>query len=152
MLVLRRLCLAATAALFALPVVGAHAAAPTFYLSPTGSDSAACSQSAPCKSFSRGYTVASPGSEVVLAAGLLRVAVALQPGGQVRLGQGALPPGRRRGRRRCGSLTISNSDNIEVRDVKTSGWGVTNGSAHIILRRVFAGDVVVRGRVLLGLG
>lgn len=69
MLVFRRLCLAATAALFLLPAAGAHAAAPAFYLSPSGNDSAACSQSAPCRSFDRGYRVASPGSEVILAAG-----------------------------------------------------------------------------------
>jgi chitodextrinase len=39
-----------------------------FYISPAGSDSNACSQAAPCKTFARGYAVASPG-QVVEAAG-----------------------------------------------------------------------------------
>jgi hypothetical protein len=140
MLVFRRVCLAATAALFLLPAAGAHAAAPTFYLSPSGNDSAACSQSAPCRTFDRGYRVASPGSEVILAAGsygsqsLSNVPVKTVATKVVfRPATGAAVT--------IGGLSINNSDNIEVRDVKTSGWGITNGAAHIILRRVFAGDV-----------
>ena len=39
------------------------------YLSPTGSDTAACTAGAPCRSLSRGYQVAQPGQTVELAAG-----------------------------------------------------------------------------------
>jgi Bacterial TSP3 repeat len=39
------------------------------YLSPSGSDSAACSQAAPCQSMARGYAVAAAGQVVQLAAG-----------------------------------------------------------------------------------
>ena len=39
------------------------------YLSPTGSDSAACTQAAPCRTIARGYQVAQPGQTVVMAAG-----------------------------------------------------------------------------------
>ena len=39
------------------------------YLSPSGSDSNACTQAAPCKSFDRAYRVAAPGATVELAAG-----------------------------------------------------------------------------------
>jgi hypothetical protein len=137
---LRRLCLTVVAALFLLPAAGAHGAAPTFYLSPSGSDSAACTQTAPCRSLDRGYRVASPGSEVILAAGsygsqsLSNVPVKSASTKVVfRPATGAAVT--------LGGLTISNSDNIEIRDVKTAGWGVTNGAAHIILRRVFAGDI-----------
>jgi hypothetical protein len=140
MLVFRRACLAATAALFLLPAAGAHAAAPTFYLSPSGNDGAACSQTAPCRTFDRGYRVASPGSEVILAAGsygsqsLSNLPVKATSTKVVfRPATGAAVT--------LGGLSFSNSDNIEVRDVRTSGWAFTNGAAHIILRRVFAGDV-----------
>ena len=39
------------------------------YLSPTGSDAAACTQAAPCRTIARGYQVAQPGQTVVMAAG-----------------------------------------------------------------------------------
>ena len=39
------------------------------FLSPSGSDTNACTQTAPCKSFQRGYERANPGQTVVLAAG-----------------------------------------------------------------------------------
>jgi hypothetical protein len=45
------------------------AAAATLYVSPSGSDSAPCSQSAPCSSFDRAYRAATPGSTVVIGAG-----------------------------------------------------------------------------------
>ena len=42
---------------------------PTFFLSPSGSDSNPCTQAAPCRSFDRGYQVAAPGQGVEAAAG-----------------------------------------------------------------------------------
>ena len=36
---------------------------------PTGSDTATCTQTAPCKSFARAYTVATAGDTVEVAAG-----------------------------------------------------------------------------------
>ena len=44
-------------------------AASTYYLSPTGSDSAACTQAAPCRTLERGQTVASSGDTVRIAPG-----------------------------------------------------------------------------------
>ncbi len=41
----------------------------TLYLSPSGADSAACTQSAPCKTLAHAYSVAKAGEKVVLAAG-----------------------------------------------------------------------------------
>ena len=41
----------------------------TLYLSPSGSDSAACTQSAPCKTLAHAYALAKAGEKVVLAAG-----------------------------------------------------------------------------------
>jgi hypothetical protein len=118
----------------------ASGAAPTVYLSPSGSDAAACTQAAPCRTFDRGYRVASAGSEVILAAGSYgSQSLSNEPVKSssekvlFRPADGASVT--------TGSLTISNSDNIEVRDVTTGGWGVTNGSAHVILRRIVATDL-----------
>ena len=114
--------------------VPASASAATLYVSTSGSDSAACTQAAPCKSFSRAYTVATPGSEVIVAAGTYggqdmdylavkatadKVVFRPATGASVTLG----------------SLSIYNSQNIEVRDMVT-GWQVRNGSKHIILRNL----------------
>ena len=41
----------------------------TLYLSPSGSDSGSCTQSAPCLSFARAYQVASPGATVLVTCG-----------------------------------------------------------------------------------
>jgi len=63
----RLLCLAIVAALFALPAGAAQAA--KLYISPSGSDSAACTSGFPCASFNRAYQVANPGDDVEVAAG-----------------------------------------------------------------------------------
>ena len=42
---------------------------PTLRVSPTGNDAALCTQSLPCKSFTRAYKVAQPGQTVLVAAG-----------------------------------------------------------------------------------
>jgi len=49
---------------------GSTSSGKTWYLSTTGSDSNACTQSAPCLSFNRAYDVASPGDTVQVAAGV----------------------------------------------------------------------------------
>ncbi len=111
----------------------------TVYLSPAGSDTAACTQAAPCKSFDRGYRVAPAGSDVELATGsyseqnLTNLPVKSSAAKVVfRPAAGASV--------RVDYVDIVNSDNIEVRSVATSGWGIRNGSAHIILRDVSATD------------
>ncbi len=48
---------------------GGSTSAGTAYLSPSGSDSAACTQSAPCKTLAHAYSLAKAGEKVVLAAG-----------------------------------------------------------------------------------
>ena len=62
-----RAVLSATAAIFV--VLPGSAAAATRYLSPSGNDSAACTASAPCKTFDRGYRVAAAGDTVEMAGG-----------------------------------------------------------------------------------
>ncbi|MCW3001750.1 MAG: hypothetical protein JWQ20_1048 [Conexibacter sp.] len=120
-------------------VIAPPAASAAVYLSPAGSDSASCSAAAPCRSFDRGYRAAPAGDEVVLAGGAYggqalanlpvkasAAKVAFHPaaGAAVRLGY----------------LRIDNSDNIEVRDVQTDGWGVQGGSAHVVLRNLSVFD------------
>jgi hypothetical protein len=113
----------------------------TVYVSPSGSDTASCTQAAPCKSFSRAYQVSPAGGEVEVAGGTyggqsLSSLPAKGSAAKVvfRPAAGASVS--------TGGLTISNSDNIEVRNMKVAGWGVTNGSAHIILRNLVATDLV----------
>jgi hypothetical protein len=126
--------LALTVALAAAASAGA-----TVYVAPSGNDGAACSQTAPCKSFSRAYQVSPAGGDVEVAGGtygaqsLSNLAVKAT-GDKVVFhpAAGATVV--------TGGLTIANSDNIEVRDMKVGGWGVTNGSAHIILRNIVATD------------
>jgi len=127
------------AALLAAIDATACAETPGVYLSPSGSDSAACTQAEPCKSFDRGYRVAAPGAEVMLAGGVYpsqtlsnlpqkssadRVVFAPLPGATVRLGD----------------LNITNSANVEVRDVRVDGWNLVKGARHIVLRNVQALD------------
>jgi hypothetical protein len=47
----------------------AKATAPALYVAPTGSDTAACTQSAPCATLQRAYTVAKPGQTVLIQPG-----------------------------------------------------------------------------------
>jgi hypothetical protein len=56
----------ATANSYSSAVVAAATSGSTLFVSPSGSDSGSCSQSAPCQSFDRAYQVASPGSTVVV--------------------------------------------------------------------------------------
>lgn len=66
---LRRLCLLPALALFCALAVPQVASAATLSVSTTGSDSAACTSSAPCKSIGRAYQVAAPGDVVAVGAG-----------------------------------------------------------------------------------
>src|SRR3954468_7949777 len=60
---------AAAAALLALPAAANAAGSATLYVAPNGSDSNACTQSAPCASLDGGYQKANPGDHVQVAGG-----------------------------------------------------------------------------------
>jgi chitodextrinase len=68
-----------------------------FYVSPSGSDSASCSQSAPCLSLNRAFQVAAPGQVVEVAAGsygaqaIQPKSSAAAPAVQIRAASGAVP-------------------------------------------------------------
>jgi hypothetical protein len=137
---LARIALAMSVALVAglAPAVAAQA---TVYVAPSGSDTAPCSQAAPCKSFSRAYQASPAGGEVEVAGGTY--------GGQslsnVNKGGGAkvvIRPASGASVTLTGSLSFSNGDDVEVRNMKVGGWGVTNGSQHVILRNIVATDLV----------
>jgi len=115
------------------------AAGAAVYLSPAGNDVAPCLAGSPCRTFDRAYRVAAPGDEVVLAAGSYGdVDLANLPGKASAAkvvfhpAQGATV--------KLGYLKVANSSNVEVRDVETDGWGVTRGSAHVVLRNVTVFD------------
>src|ERR1044071_7220594 len=137
---LARIALAMPVALVAglAPAVAAQA---TVYVSPSGSDTAPCTQAAPCKSFSRAYQASPAGGEVEVAGGTY--------GGQslsnVNKGGGAkvvIRPAAGASVTLTGGLNFNNGDDVEVRDMKVGGWGVTNGSQHVILRNIVATDLV----------
>ncbi|MCW2986764.1 MAG: hypothetical protein JWR63_4334, partial [Conexibacter sp.] len=129
------------------PCVGLFAPAAanaTVFLSPAGSDSAACTQAAPCRSFDRGYRVSPAGGEVELAAGgygaqtLANLPVKASGAKVVfRPAAGAAVS--------TGYLNFDNTDNAEVRSITTTGWGIRGNSAHIVLRDVKALDVTSGG-------
>jgi hypothetical protein len=60
---------AALVAAMAVACSSAEAATARLLISPTGSDSNACTQAAPCQTFNRGYRAAKPGDVVEVAAG-----------------------------------------------------------------------------------
>ena len=115
-------------------------AATTRYLSPGGSDAASGTRKAPCRTFARAYRAAHPGSAVILRGG--------DYGGQT---LSNLPPKpgaakivfrpARGGNVRLGPLRIDNTQNVEVRDIRATGWGVSNGAAHVVLRNIAVTDV-----------
>lgn len=122
-------------------VLGLTVAGPagaTVYLSPNGSDAAACTQAAPCQSFSRGFAVAPAGTDVEVAGGsygsqTLRNGPA--KGSPVTIHPAAGAPVT------LGSLSIENTSNVEVQSVDTNGWSIMSGSQHVVLRNVRATDV-----------
>jgi len=136
---LARRSLPAALVLTFLLAAAAHAAAPTMYVAPSGSDSNPCTSAAPCKSFDRAYRAASAGSEVQVAAGTYpsQAFSSAPPKGTsekivFRPAAGATV--------KLGYLDVSNTDNLEVRDMETDGWGLTDGSAHVILRNLLVYD------------
>ena len=131
----RRLILGVLAVcLSAVVPAAAHAAV---YLSPSGNDAASCAQNAPCRSFDRGYRAAAPGDEVVVASGSYgdQTLSNLPAKGQrvvIRPDAGASV--------KTGYLSLANADDVEIRDIETGGWGVTRGSAHVVLRNISVFD------------
>jgi hypothetical protein len=140
MLALRRWSLVAGVVLAFAMALPAQGASSTLYITPSGNDANPCTQTQPCKSFSRAYQASQPGGEVLISAGtypsqtfanLPRKAsndyVTFRPvaGATVTIGY----------------LSTSNSHNIEVRDIRTGGWGVTNGATHVIYRNLTANDL-----------
>jgi hypothetical protein len=121
---------------------GAATADATVYVSPTGSDTAPCTQAAPCRSFDRGVSVSPAGGEVEAAAGSYgdQTLEDLPSKGAkvvVRPAAGAAVS--------TGYLNFDNAQSIEVRSVTTSGWGIRGSSAHIVLRDVKALDATSGG-------
>jgi hypothetical protein len=105
------------------------------YLSPSGSDSNSCSQAAPCKTFNRAYSVASPGQTVWVAGGSYggeslsassksgssRVVFKPQAGASVTM---------------TGEFKLNGQNHIELQNMSLGGIYVTGGSDDV----VFSGD------------
>jgi hypothetical protein len=116
----------------------ASPAGATVYLSPSGNDGAACTAAAPCRSMDRGFRAAPAGTDVEMAGGSYgSQTLAGEPakGANVTFhpAAGATVT--------LGYLSIEGTSNVEVQSVNTNGWGITRGSAHVVLRNVRATDV-----------
>ena len=119
-------------------------AAASVFLSPSGSDSNACTQVAPCRSLNRGYRVAQPGQVVELAAGTYGTQnvqfdaaktsttdVLFQPaaGGSVSIG-----------------FTELRGGHIEFRDLRfTDGWRTWDGISDFTFRNVTGRKLSIYG-------
>jgi chitodextrinase len=103
----------------------------TLYVSPSGSDSAACSQSAPCRSFDRAYDLASPDALVEVAGGSY--------GSQNLTGTKAAPRVVFRPAAGAsvsvGGLDVS-ADNLELRDMAVSYWNSRAESDGFVARNL----------------
>jgi hypothetical protein len=128
--------LAACSAACVIFTAGASSAATalstTLYVSPAGSDTTSCTQTAPCQSFNRAYLVALPGQLVQVAAGTYAAQtiwadrtktslndVVFQPAGPVVVG---------------GTLNVY-AKHIEFRDMTfAAGWLARGGSEDVTFR------------------
>jgi hypothetical protein len=127
----------------------AAASAATLHVAPAGSDANPCTSDRPCASFARAYSVATPGSVVLVAGGTYgtqrfsnlpakggdRVVFQPAPGASVTIGR----------------LSVVGSHGIEVRDMRaTEGWGVTEMGSNVVYRNIVVTDVGETGGYLGG--
>lgn len=104
------------------------------YVSPSGSGTA-CTESAPCGTFSAAYQAAPAGAIVEVAAGTYGnqtiPATAKSSAQPITF----VPAG---GAVSIGGLNITGADHVEVRDLAVTGWAVLSGSEDVVLRNVVA--------------
>ncbi|MDX6439851.1 MAG: cellulose 1,4-beta-cellobiosidase [Gaiellaceae bacterium] len=110
------------------------------YLSPSGSDSNACSQSAPCKSFNRGYRVAAAGAIVEVAGGTYPAQTIATDSSKTSGSDVVFRPAG------GASVVLADltvlADHLEIRDLSVNNSASTKTSAH---------DVTFRNLDLLGI-
>jgi Concanavalin A-like lectin/glucanases superfamily/Right handed beta helix region len=128
---LRRLPLAVAALLLS----AAPAQADTLHVSRAGTASSACSAAAPCDSFSRAYQVARPGDVVQVAGGSYEGLSLTNLPAKASSDKVVFEPALGASVQ-AGNLTISNTDNVEFRDMRVATWDVINGSEHVVLRNI----------------
>jgi hypothetical protein len=145
-------------ALFVGAVVGVTASAapsptaPTFYVSPTGSDSGRCAQQAPCATLARAYLMARAGGQVQVAAGSYpRQEIFRDPGQRsaeptvVKAAPGATV--------RLAGLTLGGSEannapsNLIIESVDVTGASVEifEGATNVTLKNVDGPNFYIRG-------
>jgi hypothetical protein len=110
----------------ACPVVAAD-----HYVSASGSDAAACTQAAPCKSFTRAFKVSSPGQTVSVAPGSYPGQTIAADSSKVStadvtfLGNGAS----------TGEIVVEAS-HLTLKDFNTGGWKASEGTTDITFQNV----------------
>jgi hypothetical protein len=120
--------------------ITAQAQASTQYVTPSGSDTAACTSSAPCKSLARAYAVAVSGDVVSVAAGTYPAQTV--PGGSKAVTfQGASGTVMRQVFNDASNVTYD-SINVDAGGVHTSGAGFELGGDHVTVKNASIGNVV----------
>ena len=114
----------------------------TLYLSPSGSDSAACTSAAPCRSFNRAYTVASAGQTVEVAAGSYGTQTINADAAKTSAADVVFAPA-------AGAAVTLGALNVfakhfEVRDMTLSEWNLSPGTDDVTLR-----NLNVRGGIFI---
>ncbi len=114
----------------------------TLYLSPSGSDSAACTAAAPCRSFNRAYLVASPGQTVEVAAGSYGSQTINSDAAKTSAADVVFAPAAGAAVT-LGALNVS-AKHFEVRDITLSEWNLSPGTDDVTLR-----NLNVRGGIFI---
>ena len=113
----------------------ASASADTLHVSRSGTASSACSAVAPCDSFNRAYQLAGAGDVVRVAGGTYNTLSLSDLPAKASAEKVVFEPALGASVQ-VANLTIRNTDNVEVRDMRVATWDVVQGSEHVVLRNI----------------
>jgi hypothetical protein len=115
----------------------------SFYLSPAGSDSNPCSKAAPCKSFNRAYSVASPGQTVEVAGGNYG-GESLSASSKSGSGRIVFRPAAGASVTMTGEFRLNGQDHVELQNMSLGGIYVTGGADDVVFRSVDTTTLFIR--------
>jgi hypothetical protein len=114
------------------------------YIAPSGSDSSPCTQTAPCKTFNRAYSVAQLGQTVEVAGGTYpgeTMRAAPKTGGT---GVVSFRPAAGASATMSGDLTVRGPNHIQVSDMTMGGYYISGGTTDFTSRNVTLTTLFVR--------
>lgn len=105
------------------------------YLSPSGSDSALCTATAPCRSMNRAYRLAASGDEVELAAGDYGNQTVLVDGSKTSADDVVFRPAAGASVT-LGFVRVEGASHLTLRDMRTRGWELTSGTDDVTFQNL----------------